>query len=55
MVAARDADAVPYSGPFYFTLKNDEKILKQWTLQPSSGERINNASAKKNKKKTTTK
>lgn len=36
-VAARDADDVPYAGPFYFSLKNDEKILKQWTLDPSSG------------------
>lgn len=38
MVAARDADDIPFSGPFYFSLKNDQKILKQWTLDPSSGE-----------------
>lgn len=37
MVAARDADDIPYAGPFYFSLKNDEKILKQWTLDPSFG------------------
>lgn len=37
MVAARDADISPYAGPFYFSLKNDEKILKLWKLDPSSG------------------
>lgn len=37
MVAARDADGSPYSGPFLFALKNDEKILKLWKLDPSSG------------------
>ncbi|CAG04085.1 unnamed protein product, partial [Tetraodon nigroviridis] len=37
IVAARDADDIPYGGPFYFSLKNDEKILKQWTLDPSFG------------------
>lgn len=37
MVAARDADDIPFAGPFYFSLKNDEKIHKQWTLDPSSG------------------
>ena len=37
MVVARDADDVPYAGPFYFSLKNDDKILKQWKLDPCSG------------------
>lgn len=37
MVGARDADNFPFAGPFFFSLKNDEKILKQWTLDPSSG------------------
>lgn len=37
MVAATDADASPFSGPFFFTLKNDEEILKLWKLDPSSG------------------
>uniref|UniRef100_H2RUK1 Cadherin domain-containing protein n=1 Tax=Takifugu rubripes TaxID=31033 RepID=H2RUK1_TAKRU len=34
MVAARDADISPYAGPFFFSLKNDEKILKLWKLDP---------------------
>ncbi|XP_029689503.1 cadherin-like protein 26 isoform X2 [Takifugu rubripes] len=38
MVAARDADISPYAGPFFFSLKNDEKILKLWKLDPSSGD-----------------
>lgn len=37
MVAARDGDNPPYAGPFFFSLKNDEKILKLWKLDPSSG------------------
>lgn len=37
MVAARDADSFPYAGPFFFTLENDEEILKLWKLDPSSG------------------
>nr|XP_015823800.2 cadherin-like protein 26 [Nothobranchius furzeri] len=38
MVSAKDSDAEPYSGPFIFTLRDDETLKRLWKLDPAHGE-----------------
>lgn len=41
MVTANDSDAHPFSGPFVFSLGDDDETLKQlWKLDPALGEYI---------------
>lgn len=39
-VTAQDSDAPPFSGPFAFSLndENDATLKKQWKLEPAFGE-----------------
>ncbi|XP_063321080.1 cadherin-like protein 26 [Pelmatolapia mariae] len=36
-VRAKDLDADPYSGPFYFSLGDDEILKQQWKIEPEYG------------------
>lgn len=41
MVAAKDSDAHPFSGPFSFVLGDDDKTLKErWEINPAFGKYI---------------
>uniref|UniRef100_I3KKH7 Cadherin domain-containing protein n=1 Tax=Oreochromis niloticus TaxID=8128 RepID=I3KKH7_ORENI len=36
-VRAKDLDADPYSGPFYFSLGDNETLKQQWKIEPECG------------------
>lgn len=40
IVAAKDSDIHPFSGPFSFTLGGDAKTLEDWELSPDFGKYI---------------
>ncbi|XP_013765926.1 cadherin-like protein 26 [Pundamilia nyererei] len=44
-VHAKDLDAIPYSGPFHFTL-GDETQKQQWKIEPDYGEEVSLVSQK---------
>ncbi|TMS16178.1 Cadherin-like protein 26 [Larimichthys crocea] len=46
IVAAKDSDIHPFSGPFSFTLGGDAKTLEDWELSPDFGEEVGIVSRK---------
>ncbi|TKS77810.1 Cadherin-like protein 26 [Collichthys lucidus] len=46
MVAAKDTDIHPFSGPFTFTLGGDTKTKEDWELSPDFGEEVGIVSQK---------